>query len=246
MSGIPTFNQFKKEVFNKLTDKEKNILFYWSSFDLSTWEEIEPPDYVPNFQRGKRRVLSLLKRKSKICRKLIKENENFCKDFVWSEFLLNYLVAAQIRKEMKKNKFKGKIYNEDFKRRDFPDIVIKGTPSGRIPLEIKRTVSGANLTERIEKEVIQGIKKHNKNQKTTKKYRNFFLILIFPLCKIENPIRINQLIEGYYVYEEIIKLKAKVRCRTLCQCVSEKYAKEYGIDKLGERILEQFNVLCKA
>lgn len=245
MSGIPTFTQFKKEVFNKLTDKEKNTLFYWSSFDLSTWEEIEIPRCMPNFERGKRRVLSILKRKSKTCRKLIKENGNFCKDFVWSEFLSNYLVAAQI-KEMKKNKFRGKIYSKDLEKREFPDITIKGTGIGRIPLEIKRAVSGTNLTERVEKEVIEGIKEYNRNKKALRKYRNFILILIFPLCKREDTSRINQLIKGYYLFEEIIRLKAKVRCKTLCQCVSEKYAEEYGLDKLGERIFEQFKGLYKA
>lgn len=242
MGKIPTFTQFKKEVFNKLSDKEKNALFYWSSFDPSTWEEI--PDYVPNFRRGAKRVLSILKRKSNICKKLIKKNEKFCENFVWSEFLLNYLVGAQIEKEMRKNRFRGKISSKDLKQGEFPDIIIRETVFERIPLEIKRTASGAHLTKRIENEVIRGIKKHNK--KTAKKYSTFFLILLFPLCKRDNPTRINQLIEGYYVYEEIIKLKAKVRCKTLCQCVNEKYTEEYRIDKLGERVFKQFIDFCKA
>lgn len=248
MNNFPNFDQFKEEIFDRINEKERNDLFYWSCFDESTWEEVNPPEFLPNFKEGEKRVLSIFK-KSKSFKELIKKDQNFCKKFIWSEVLLNYLIASQIENEMKRNEFKGEISKEDIKKFIFPDIIVKVQFQKKIPIEIKRTISAANLVGRVKEEVIEGIKKYNKNQKETeKRFENFLLLLIFPVLRKENSVRINQLVEGYYIYEELIRKETAINCKVLCHCVTEKWneqlSKNFSLEKLGKRIFEQISKFC--
>lgn len=94
---LPHFSRFKKEVFNKINKNQKDILFYWSLFDpTGGWEEIQV-EYLPDFNAGEEKVLSILKTSDFISQHFIKENkEIFYRDFVKGETLTNYLIAARV------------------------------------------------------------------------------------------------------------------------------------------------------
>ena len=228
---IPTFITFQKEVFNKLSDKEKSVLFFWSLLDPSSWEETEETDHLPNPLRGRRRVLNILKNKSLTFKKSIKKYKDFDKKFIWNEFLTNYLLTAQLQKEIKKEKLKGLLY-KNLRQTTFPDLKLRKELE-IIPIEIKGMIACSNLKDRLKDEVIENIKK---NKKGDEKYKTFLLILLFPLCLKENYFRINQLVEGYYVYEELVNLHTKIKCNVLCQCISEKYNDKYSLSYLSKRI----------
>ena len=223
-----SYNTFKKEVFNKIREKQKNKLFYWSLFDHSTWEEIDQPHCLPKFSVGKREVFSILQISPSI-KKLVKlDKDGFYKDFVESETLTNYLLSAQIEQKMKKG-LKGNIDIPNLEKRVFPDIIIKETRLGRINIEIKRLVSAKNLFDRVKIEVIAKIRQYKRW------YNRFLLIILFPSCQGDNPDRVNELIAGYYVYEELMSQKNTKR-NVLCACINST-GNKHTLNKLVERIL---------
>ncbi len=230
---VPPYNKFKEEIFDKISDNEKSILFYWSLFDPSSWEEGTTPKFIPESKRGKRRVFKILKERSRLYKKIIEEDENFDKKFIWSELLTNYLLTAEIEKKSNEVGIKNKI-KKPTKNTIFPDLMI--LKPHKIPIEIKGLVSCSELKNRINDEVIKNI---NKNKE--EKYNFFLLLLVFPFCLQEDFVRIKKIIGGYYVYEDIIKNKTKITCKVLCQCVSENYKKEYSIHRLTERVVGLLN-----
>lgn len=241
---IPSFPLFKKEIFDKINEEEKNVLFYWSLIDASTWEDYPSPSYYPDFLRGKRRVLSLLKRSNFIKKNYFTSGlnkEKFYKNFVQSEFLTNYLLAAQIERKIKA-KIKGEIDKVNLGKADFPDVRIKNTKAGIVNIEIKGILSAGSLKNRVTDEIIPKIKGYKK------KYRNLLLLLLFLVCPSENSDRVQQLIGGYYLYEELMKDAMRetkeARCKALCQCFPEKYLKKYSLEKLTEKIYS-FLTFCK-
>lgn len=222
------YHTFKKEVFNKIRERPKNKLFYWSLFDQSTWEEIDQPDFLPSFTVGKREVLSILKISPSI-NKLVKVDKNeFYKDFVESELLTNYLLSAQIEQKMRR-RLKGTIATSNFRKRVFPDIIVKKTRLGRVNIEIKGLVSAKNLLNRVENEVIINIKQYKRW------YNNFLLIILFPSCPNDNPDRVCQLIAGYYVYEKLIS-QTNTKRNVLCDCINNS-GNKHTLNKLVEKIL---------
>ncbi|MDD5014238.1 MAG: hypothetical protein PHW73_03925 [Atribacterota bacterium] len=232
--AIPSFSIFKKEVFSKLSNKEKNVLFFWSLFDPSSWEEGKEPEFAPSFKRGTRRVLKILKEKSPKFRRVIKRDKKFDRRFLWTEFLTNYLLTAQLQEDIEEKKLQGLLY-KNLRKTIFPDLMLK-KGSEKIPIEIKGLVACSSLKNRVKDEVIENIKKNNKGN--GKKYKHFFLLFLFPLCLSDDYFRINQLVEGYYVYEDFVNFHAKISCNVLCQCVSEKYDEQYCINRLSERLLK--------
>jgi hypothetical protein len=179
-------------------------------------------------------VLNVLKTKSPEFKKIIKRDKKFDKKFFWSELLTNYLLTAQLQKDIQERKLQGLLY-KNLKKMTFPDLMLK-RGSQNIPIEIKGLVACSSLKDRINDEVIENIKQNNKGNGG--KYKHFLLLLLFPLCLREDYSRINQLTEGYYVYEDLIKFHTKINCNVLCQCVSEKYNEQFCINNLSERILK--------
>ena len=210
------FRVFWKEVFGKIGDKKKNTLFYWSLFDPSSWEEIEHPNHLPSLARSKGKVLKILRVSPTIKRLLTQDRDSFYKNFVQSEFLANYLLAAQVRARMGR-KLSGKIDIANIEETVFPDIIIRGMRVGRVNIEIKGTVSAKNLLERTSNEVIVQLKKNKRD------YKKFLLLLIFPACRGETGERIEELIGGYYVYEKLIDQQGLrgLKRQVLCRCIQE-------------------------
>jgi len=231
---VPAYSTFKKEVFDKLSEKERNVLFFWSLFEPSSWEEGEAPDFTPNFLRGRKRVLRILKRKSSAYRKYIKKDKKFDKKFIWNELLTNYLLTAQLEDDIKKNKLRGILY-KNLRKIIFPDLLLKKGLE-KIPIEIKGLVACSSLKERVKDEVIKNIEKNNRQK--GKKFNKFLLLFLFPLCLKDNHFRINQLVEGYYVYEDLINYKTRIKNNVLCQCISEKYEQQFSMNCLSKRILK--------
>jgi len=223
-----TYHTFKKEVFDRIGERLKNKLFYWSLFDQSTWEEMDQPDFLPSFKVGKREVLSILKMSPSISKLVKADKDEFYKDFVESELLTNYLLSAQIKQKMGKT-LKGIIDASNFRKRVFPDIIVKRTRLGRVNIEIKGLVSAKNLLNRVENEVIINIKQYKRW------YNNFLLIILFPSCRNDNPDRICQLISGYYVYEKLIS-QTNTNRNVLCDCINNS-GNKHTLNKLVEKIL---------
>lgn len=240
--------EFKKEIFHGLTNKEKNYLFYWSLFDSSVWEEVN--DYFPNIEKGHKRVIKILKRSEKIKKLILKDSDYFVKVFLQGEFLSNYLLAAELEKHLD-NTWKLDVNH------------IQGTSSGDavfqnnkhiVTLEIKGILSAADLMGRIQDEVVPHLGKES--------YTNFILLLLFPACRGDNLSRINQLIKGYYIYEEIlvngsrlssILSKLLSQCnpfannlknrQVFCQCFTDKVKDrihDYTLENLSERIEKKY------
>lgn len=236
MQKIPSFTIFNNEIFSKLTPKEKNILFYWSLFDPSTWEGVsteETPRFMPNLLRGKKRVLSIIKRKSSFFKKQLKNKENsdkFYEIFAYGEFLTNYLLASMLE-EIKKKRIDGRVDKFSLTKPVFPDIIFITNKNNKIAIEIKGMPAGtSNLKQRINNEII----KKFKNKKN--KYSYLLLLLLFPVCLNEKPFRINSLIKGYYVYEDIIK--NKIKCNVLCECVCENNLENYSLKNLTNKVID--------
>lgn len=236
MNKIPTYKIFKEEILNKLSDQEKNTLFYWGAFDPSSWEAGLVKNMLhslPSPSRGQNRVLSMIRKKSKHFKEVISNDSKFCGRFVWGEFLMNYLVTAEVEKIMERSKLSGRISKGLLRKPIFPDLIFKNKEF-ILPIEIKNIISCSSIKDRIYDEVIGGIKKYKKEIA----FDNFLVILLFPFLKKESSIyrRINSIIKGYYVYEDIIGYKTKVKCNVLCHCIAERYHKKYSIEKLAERI----------
>ena len=226
-SKIPEYKVFKKEVFDNITSAEKNLLFYWSLTDISSWEEV-PPSYYPNSDAGHRKVIQILE-KSPCIKKIIEEDrEYFMKRFVMGEFLTNFLLAAELELILE-NAWKLDLVN--LRRAVFPDVVFNN--NGKVvSIEIKGMISASNLKQRINDELpylSDGV------------CDNFLLLLLFLVCPNDNPDRVNQLIEGYYVYEALVSEKDKRR-QVFCQCFTEDKDTEgkYSLEKLASRIVENY------
>jgi hypothetical protein len=225
---IPTHSIFENEVYGQLAPDEKNLLFYWSLIDNSSWEEVPPP-YFPDATKGHEKVIQILKRSPQIKNIIAKDADYFLKRFIQGEFLANYLLACELESKLN-NSWVLDVAN--LQKTDPPDVVFKKSEA-IVSLEIKGMLSAANLKERIVTEV--------KPYLGNKNYDNFLLLLLFPVCPRENPSRVNQLIEGYYIYEEIIK-DDKKRRQVFCQCFTESKRRGNGftLDNLAERIVKKY------
>jgi hypothetical protein len=225
-----SFFDFKKYIFNNISEKEKNFLFYWSLFDQSSWEDLPTPSYLPKFKRAKTQVLKILSKNKKFFKKYINaDKKEFYTTFVISELLTNFLLAAQVKKKMGR-KIKGVVDKYNLERRIFPDMIIKGTKIGHVYIEIKGITSASDLKDRIETDVINKIRKYKR------KYDKLLLLLLFPILSEDNHDRIYQLIKGYYVYENFLGNPEKAYRKVLCNCIAIK-SKTYMLNKLVARIL---------
>lgn len=233
--SYPSFSVFKKELYDKIDEAERNRLFYWSLFDPSSWEESESagalPAYLPSIPVRKRSILGILKKSPVIKRDFMDANgEEFFTRFANGETLSNYILAAAISDYLRSKSITG-YQPVDLEKQTFPDVHLRKKPRKNVYIEIKGLVGTSNLRDRIKDEVQANLKKGGK------KFKNFCLILIFPCAKHETR-RINQLIEGYYVYEWIIKRSTKNNRRVLCCCIRRQNSTDgFSLSKLVERIV---------
>ncbi len=232
----PSFSVFKRELYEKLDDAEKNRLFYWSLFDPSSWEESETtsialPDYLPSIPVRKRSILGILKKSPVIKRDFIDTNgDEFFTKFANGETLSNYILAAALIDHLRSRGITG--YQAiNLEKQTFPDVHLRKKPRKNVFIEIKGLVGTSNLRDRIKDEVQANLKNGGR------KFKHFCLVLIFPCAKNEAR-RINQLIEGYYVYEWIIKRSTKNNRRVLCCCIRRQNSTDgFSLSKLVERIV---------
>jgi len=244
---IPKYTIFKNEVYNQLKPDEKTLLFYWALIDDSSWEEVPPP-YFPDAAEGHAKVIQILKKSSQIKDIIVDDPDYFLKRFVQGEFLANYLLACELEAKLNGS---WALDIANLQKTDPPDVIFK-KDEAVVSLEIKGMLSAANLKDRIIREV--------KPYLGNKNYDNFLLLLLFPVCPRENPSRVNQLIEGYYIYEEIIRkensplyllqqllprfaysLRDKRR-QVFCQCFTENNRRGSGftLDNLAGRIVKNY------
>lgn len=210
MNSVLSYKKVKESVFDRITQEERNSLFYCSLFDPSSWEETNKANFLAEYSESEELALNLLSNDKKIKERIEKDREKFCRYFISSEKLNNYLLAYQME-QYSDNKLTVDSEKLSKNNNDFPDIVLKNKDKS-IYIEVKRLISADKLKERINDEVIEAIKKDKK------KFKNILLLLIFPVLKGENAQRISQLIKGYYIYETIIKDKTGVNCNVLCLC----------------------------
>lgn len=225
---IPKYKDFKKEIFDKINSDEKNLLFYWSLTDISSWEEV-PPLYYPNSKSGHGKVIYILKKSPEIKKYIEKDGGYFMKRFVMGEFLTNYLLAAELELMLGD---KWDLDLDNLHQAVFPDIVFRKGEEV-VSVEVKGMISASNLKQRINDDVIPNLRGDDCD--------NFLLLLLFLVCPNENPDRVNQLIEGYYVYEALIAEKEKRR-QVFCQCFTEEKDKEekHSLERLANRIVDNY------
>ncbi|OGC51774.1 hypothetical protein A2982_00645 [candidate division WWE3 bacterium RIFCSPLOWO2_01_FULL_39_13] len=223
---IPAYTIFKEEIFKKLTSKRKNALFCWSLLDTSSWEEI-PPKYYPDYKNGHKKVIEIMKM-GKSIKELVDEDMNyFIRRFVNGEFLSNFLLAAELENQLDSS---WRLDLDNLQQAVFPDVLfISKSNSRKVNIEVKGVISASNLKNRIEDEVIPHLRDEN--------YKEFVLLLLFPVCPGENPNRVNQLIEGYYIYETVMNKGGQ---KVLCQCIKQDAdgdRKAFSLEKLVGRLI---------
>lgn len=230
---IPQYNVFKNEVFNEISSDEKNFLFYWSLIDASGWFEEAP--YYPKVAEGHKKVVRILKKSSQIKEIINSGNvDKFCEIFVEKEYLANYILGAELELKLGSSWVLDVASLQRVRRTEFPDITLKKGELA-VSIEIKGKLSTADLRDRIKDEVKPHLRGND--------YDNFILLLLFLVCsEIEKPVRVSQLIKGYYVYEDFIKKRGKKR-QVFCQCftdVKEMREHPFTLENLVERIIEGY------
>jgi len=231
----PSFKVFKKRIYDKLNEAERNRLFYWSLFDPSGWEETESiggglPAYLPSMPRRKQSILSILRRDARIKKNFLeKYGDEFFRRFANGEVLTNYLLAAALLDYLRAKKISG-YQPVNLEQQIFPDVHLQKDPRKNVYLEVKGIIGASNLFDRVKIEVQPNLNKGRR------KYSNFCLILIFPCDKNEAK-RIHQIIQGYYVYEVLIRRSTKNARRVLCCCIRRQNNTDgFSLSKLVERI----------
>lgn len=234
-----SYKEFKTELFRNLTPEEKNILLYWTLFVTSSEEELINA-YKINITEGRKKVETLL-RKSKTLKERIKKDRDFVMKFVDNEFLTNYLIAAEIESQLQE---KWKVDVLSLQQQRFPDIVLTRIAEGNVSVELKRIISTGNLVAEFTDKVLPYIKDESKNKnKHLISHPKFLLILLFPILPIDVPQRVNQLIEGFYIYEKELGGNQKNR-KLICHCITEGVEDEkYTLTHLIECVSNYLNQL---
>jgi hypothetical protein len=216
-----------EEVYKKIKQKQPhnlNTLFYYSLFDPSSYESdglLLGKSFPPLEMRKEieKNVISIIKENDKkFWKNRIKgrKKEKFLRSFVYSDKLCKYIIYCKL----KENGIECKVS-------DIVDILIDNTI-----IEIKRLTSGAQLRSTLN----NIITKYN-NEKYLKS--NFFLVLLFPEFKGENPDRTSQLIEIYYWLEDYLKIILKNENRiikVLCYYITKEGLSPYNLDSFIERM----------
>jgi len=105
----------------------------------------------------------------------------------------------------------------------------------KIHVEIKCLLSCSDLEKRIRNEIIDKVKKTN--EKT-------LVVMIFPEWKGDNLVRINQLIEGYYILEDYINKEiGKNNISLLCKLIGQKYNSDnkFSINSFVNSLIDKIN-----
>lgn len=225
---ILNYNDFKDGV-KGLSKEEVNLLFYWSLIDSSGWEEV--PIYFPDVNKGHELAIQILNKIPKFEEIIKKDKDTIIKKFIETEFLTNFLLANELEQELESD---WALDVRSLQKTTPPDIIFNKGDSLNFGLEIKGLLSSTNLMGRVKREVKPLLKENS--------YENFLLLILFPICPKENPTRINQLIEGYYMYEEFIGDGKKNR-KVLCQCFTDderSREENYSLNNLAKRIANIF------
>ena len=182
--------------------------------------------------RRKQSILGILKKSPRIKKTFIDtgKREEFFAKFANGEILTNYLLAAALSEHLRNKGISG-YQPVDIEKQTFPDVHMRKGGRKNVYLEIKGIIGASNLRDRVNDEVWVNLKKGRR------KYKDFCLILIFP-CDKQEARRINQLIEGFYIYEWLIKRSTKNNRRVLCCCIRRQNGSDgFSLSKLVERIV---------
>ena len=149
----PSFKVFKREIYNKISEAEKNRLFYWSLFDPSSWEESELtasalPAYLPSMPRRKQSILGILKKSPRIKKTFIDtgKREEFFAKFANGEILTNYLLAAALSEHLRNKGISG-YQPVDIEKQTFPDVHMRKGGRKNVYLEIKGIIEAENMND---------------------------------------------------------------------------------------------------
>lgn len=175
-------NQRLIKVWKNANEEQKNKIFYYSLFDFKSFEE----DWVRVEISNKIRTIqnSLNKIISNIDKRFFtKIKKSKFTQFAGNDNLLKSILINELKHEKINAKSCGN---------NFPDILIYN----EINLEIKRLVSTKNMGEDI-----WGV--------NIKDCENLLLLLFFPSFEDDNPMRIEELTNGYYFIKNELGKKRK-------------------------------------
>lgn len=227
--NILSYERLKEDIFEKISPKEKEDLFFSSLFDPSSWEEIHKVHFSKDFAKYQNTALKTLRKNQGIKKEIRKNKEVFCRDFIQSERLSNYLLAYQIEKSSNQE-IQADATKLSKMERDFPDISLQNGENIAF-IEVKRLITADDLEERVKNEVIGAINKDKD------KFQKIILLLLFPVLPREKAHRIYQLVKGYYVYQTIICKETDINCKVLCNCFKPD-DEIHNLEELGKRIVK--------
>jgi hypothetical protein len=245
------YNDLNGLVLKNLTPESKHILFYYSLFDPSGWEEdfikaIETKNFL---KERKREILKIIKtadkttefRKKYIVGKPYSDGTqkvNFLIDRN-SDRLCKFLIASELEKNGIRLSRKGLLP----KKTIYPDLIVEKVIENRswekkafeISVEIKFLISCSNLSDRIENEIVPEIKEDEAN--------NILLVLLFPSWGKEDPKRINKLIQGFYFLEKYLSKETNKKVKVICQYIDKSYSKdsEHSFNYFIKRLVDIIN-----
>ncbi len=223
--NILAYNFIKEEVFEKISSKEIEDLFFSSLFDPSSWEETTKTRFSDDHSKCQRKALEILSQNKILKSEIEKNTTKVCNDLIESERLTNYILAFQLEKKSEQLT----IDKTKLSKREFPDMSLSKDKND-LSIEIKRLISANDLEVRIRDEVVGALKRDKDNHK------DILLLLLFPVFSGEDAERIFQLIKGYYVYETIICRETKSNCKVLCRCFKPN-DDTHCLETLGSKIL---------
>lgn len=197
------FKPFKYPEFRRLweserlSEEEKNRLFYCSLFDYSSLEEDEDINLSVRLFGERKKELGRLIRKAdtSFFNKYIQKDKNGFFKFIGTDILCRFIIFYELKKRKIKLKFLKK-------KQIFPDMLtLQGDH-----IEIKRLISAKNLGDYLESIKSKDLKEINK----------IVLVLILPsLLDNGSAKRIKDLIKGYYSYERYLCLETKKQCNVI-------------------------------
>ena len=185
---------YKRDIFEhiwkKANEEQKSLLFYYSSFDLTSFEG---QAQTKTWERAQETRVSLKDLIKKIDKHFFEKTggETFLKS-VWADYLAREIIYHELKK-MGINL----LFNDNS-----ADVLVFEN-NNKIFIELKRLTTTKQLIE-----YVNGIKKKYPDLSDKK----VCLLLLFPLIGKEDYARLIELVTGYYCIEAFSDLKILVCC----------------------------------
>lgn len=218
MQNIIELESFIKG-FENLSPNERNLIFYHTLFDISSWEGnawIE--DFFPSLPEIKKVLKSILG-KSDIFNRF---SENVSDNNI-DAFIQGTVFTDNLTKQILAIELDGEVSHEEH-----CDV-----KKGNIKIEIKRLSSALNLKEHIEELCNSKIPKDKQSK--------WILLLLFPIAKNENHLRFESIVIGFHSIEELLEKKTGCKVKIISRpvtlnIVDGKTSLEIIVEKLDNMI----------